>query len=70
MEIGQFLSAQRAFEKKQLFLGHIVCTMSYPIDKTATLEEEKLTFNHESLTHKCEIFNQRLVSALGEECLV
>ena len=22
MKIGQFLSAQRAFEKKQLFLGH------------------------------------------------
>ena len=24
LEIGQFLSAQRAFEKKQLFLGHSV----------------------------------------------
>ena len=24
MEIGQFLSAQRAFEKRQLFLGHSV----------------------------------------------
>ena len=26
MEIGQFLSTQRAFEKKQLFLGHSVCS--------------------------------------------
>ena len=29
LEVGQFLSVQRAFEKKQLLLGHIVAEEQY-----------------------------------------
>ena len=41
LEIGQSLSVQRAFEKKQLFLGHSVCKRSYLLYLTPSKKHKK-----------------------------